>query len=112
MLWRLSRHPRLLQSGRACPPLRLSGCQPPRTHLSTTAESLPTVASVFAVRTDDDKKPTVVEVVGAVRTIRKQKHHAFLEIGDGSSVHSLQAVLKPDQVQGEALNAVRTPINY
>ena len=99
MLWRRSRHPRLLQSRWACGPLRFAAC-PSFRHLSTTIESLPTIASALKLRTSNDRKFAAIEVRGTVRTIRKQKHRAFLEIGDGSSVHSLQAVLDPDQAQG------------
>ncbi|KAI4086553.1 MAG: hypothetical protein LQ344_007456 [Seirophora lacunosa] len=48
---------------------------------------------------------TPIQVSGSVRTIRKQKRHAFLEIGDGSTIHSLQVVLSPDQVQGLSTGA-------
>jgi asparaginyl-tRNA synthetase len=36
-------------------------------------------------------------VQGFVRSVRKQKHFAFAEITDGSTIQSLQAVLTPDQ---------------
>lgn len=38
-----------------------------------------------------------VTVHGWVRSVRKQKRIAFAALGDGSSLESLQAVLKPDQ---------------
>lgn len=37
-----------------------------------------------------------VQVDGWVRSVRKQKRIAFAAIGDGSSLDSVQAVLKPD----------------
>ncbi|WPG98035.1 asparaginyl-tRNA synthetase [Acrodontium crateriforme] len=39
-----------------------------------------------------------VTVHGWVRSVRKQKRIAFAALGDGSSLESLQAVLKPEQV--------------
>ena len=39
------------------------------------------------------------EVHGWVRTVRKQKKIAFAALGDGSTLDSLQAVLKPEQVE-------------
>jgi asparaginyl-tRNA synthetase len=39
------------------------------------------------------------EVHGWVRSVRKQKKIAFVALGDGSTLESLQAVLKPDQVE-------------
>lgn len=41
-----------------------------------------------------------VEVTGHVRTIRNQKRISFLELGDGSTSESLQALLKPEQAPG------------
>lgn len=96
MLWRSSTHHRLLQCRLPCyPPL-----YPASRNIFTATQSVPNVASALASRILDDRNKSRIEVVGAVRTIRKQKHHAFLEVGDGSSVHSLQAVLKPDQAEG------------
>lgn len=45
-----------------------------------------------------------VTAIGSVRTVRKQKHRAFVEIGDGSTVHTLQAILEPPQAEGYALH--------
>ena len=39
-------------------------------------------------------------VVGTIRTIRNQKRHSFVEIGDGSTPRSLQALLEPHQAEG------------
>lgn len=39
------------------------------------------------------------EVHGWVRSVRKQKKIAFAALGDGSTLDSLQAVLKPEQVE-------------
>lgn len=37
-----------------------------------------------------------VSVTGWVRSVRKQKRVAFAAVGDGSTIDSLQAVLKPE----------------
>lgn len=39
-------------------------------------------------------------MVGFVRTIRNQKLRSFVEVGDGSTVYPLQAVLEPLQAKG------------
>jgi asparaginyl-tRNA synthetase len=41
----------------------------------------------------------IAEVQGWVRSVRKQKKIAFAALGDGSTLDSLQAVLKPEQVE-------------
>lgn len=38
-----------------------------------------------------------VQVNGWIRSVRKQKRIAFAALGDGSTIDSLQAVLKPEQ---------------
>jgi asparaginyl-tRNA synthetase len=38
-----------------------------------------------------------VKVNGWIRSVRKQKRVAFAAVGDGSTIDSLQAVLKPEQ---------------
>ncbi|KAL8828099.1 MAG: hypothetical protein Q9170_006748 [Blastenia crenularia] len=104
MLWRLLRHPRFLQARLPCCAARPPG-GPTLRKLSTATDSVPTVANALALRTSEDHDNTIIEVFGAVRTIRKQKHRAFLEIGDGSSVHTLQAVLNPAQAEGLSTGA-------
>ena len=37
-----------------------------------------------------------VDVFGWVRSVRKQKKIGFAAVGDGSTVESVQAVLKPE----------------
>lgn len=39
------------------------------------------------------------QVTGWVRSVRKQKKIAFAALGDGSTLDSLQAVLKPEQAE-------------
>ena len=41
-----------------------------------------------------------IVVTGHVRTVRKQKRWSFVEIGDGSSSRSLQALVEPSQAIG------------
>lgn len=41
-----------------------------------------------------------VQVDGWVRSVRKQKRIAFAAVGDGSTVDSVQAVLKPEDAAG------------
>ncbi|KAL8949370.1 MAG: hypothetical protein Q9222_004520 [Ikaeria aurantiellina] len=67
---------------------------------SSTNVHLPTVASALRLRTGDDRDDIHIDVVGSVRTIRRQKQRTFVEIGDGSTVQSLQAVLNPKDAQG------------
>ncbi|KAF2176326.1 asparaginyl-tRNA synthetase [Zopfia rhizophila CBS 207.26] len=42
----------------------------------------------------------ILTVNGFVRTVRRQKRVAFAAIGDGSSMHTIQAVLTPEQADG------------
>ena len=90
MSWRsLCPQQRLLQPSKQC-----------RRGLFTTNLQPPSIASALALRPSDDRANVAIQVTGTVRTIRKQKHCAFLQLGDGSTVHSLQAVLNPDHAQG------------
>lgn len=41
-----------------------------------------------------------VTVAGFIRTIRNQKQRSFVELGDGSTLFPLQAVLSPSQAKG------------
>lgn len=100
MLWRPLRRPRHLQPLWTCHHPRQFSDRLRRRHASFTTKVVPTIAGVFALCANDNRESTRIQVAGSVRTIRKQKHRAFLEIGDGSTVHSLQAVLSPEQAQG------------
>ncbi|KAI4280785.1 MAG: hypothetical protein L6R38_004181 [Xanthoria sp. 2 TBL-2021] len=73
--------------------------------LSTTSLQTPNIASVLALPPRDDGGNVTIQVSGTVRTIRKQKQRAFLQLGDGSTVHCLQAVLNPDHAQGLSTGA-------
>ena len=59
----------------------------------------PSIASVLA-RPAAELEGREITVTGTVRTIRTQKHHAFLKLGDGSTATELQALLSPAQAQG------------
>ena len=58
----------------------------------------PNVAAVLNSKPTDDCH--AITVTGSVRTIRNQKHHSFLELGDGSTTQTLQALLEPAQANG------------
>ena len=63
--------------------------------------SYPNIASLLThQRLSDDHESQHVVVTGFVRTVRNQKLRSFVEIGDGSTVKSLQAVLEPHQARG------------
>ncbi|KAI4225109.1 MAG: hypothetical protein L6R36_004166 [Xanthoria steineri] len=68
--------------------------------LSTISLQPPSIASALASPPSDDGENVTIQVFGTVRTIRKQKQRAFLQLGDGSTVHHLQALLNPDHAQG------------
>ena len=40
-----------------------------------------------------------------VRTIRNQRHHCFIKLGDGSTLREVQAVLSPSQAEGVSTGA-------
>jgi len=66
--------------------------------LSTIPIANQSIASILALPTlDEDQTPRKLVVTGHVRTVRNQKRHSFVEIGDGSTIHSLQALLNPSQ---------------
>ncbi|KAI0009661.1 asparaginyl-tRNA synthetase [Xylariaceae sp. FL0662B] len=46
-----------------------------------------------------------VKVDGYVRSVRSQKRHHFVSLGDGSSLESLQAVVPADQAEGLTIGA-------
>lgn len=70
-------------------------------HSSTVVPAPPTINSLLKHETASKSLlETLVTVNGYVRSIRKQKRVAFAAIGDGSTIESLQAVLKPEQAIG------------
>ena len=62
------------------------------THGSLRGSSIATILS-------RDEPIENAEVKGWIRSVRKQKKIAFAALGDGSTLDSLQAVLKPEQVE-------------
>jgi asparaginyl-tRNA synthetase len=46
------------------------------------------------------KEGDVCRVNGWVRSVRTQKHVAFVALGDGTTLKPLQVVLQPDQADG------------
>lgn len=68
--------------------------------LSGLTANLPTIAAVLERSAVPEAENRELLVAGSVRTIRKQKRHAFAEIGDGSTTKSLQAILEPCQAEG------------
>lgn len=102
-IWRSSRLPPL--SSR--PKITL-----PRTHvqmrrLSALPITSPNVATILATPPRDGGHAVTVE--GSIRTIRNQKHRSFVELGDGSTVYSLQAVLDPQLAQGHVQSSFFLP---
>jgi asparaginyl-tRNA synthetase len=69
-----------------------------RRNASRTANGSPRGNSIATMLACDVRLMNA-EVHGWVRSVRKQKKIAFVALGDGSTLESLQAVLKPDQVE-------------
>ena len=59
-----------------------------------------TVAALLEHGASDIGSSRDVTVTGFVRSVRKQKNHVFVAIGDGSSYESLQVVAHPHHAQG------------
>ena len=66
--------------------------------LSALPTISPNVATILA--TPPRHGGHTITVEGSIRTIRNQKQRSFVEIGDGSTAHSLQAVLDPRLAEG------------
>ena len=67
------------------------------------------VASILALSTSAETKAThYVQVIGHVRTVRKQKYRSFVEIGDGSTIYTIQAMLDSSQAEGYVQEDSRT----
>ena len=58
------------------------------------------IATVLNRKPDQYGTLQPTRVIGTVRTIRNQKRRSFVEIGDGSTSRSLQALLEPHQAEG------------
>ena len=98
MRWTPSRLPRCRAQNR-------TPSQPARTASSYSSASTPAldgqdVATVLDRKPDQHGTLQPTRVIGTVRTIRNQKRRSFVEIGDGSTSRSLQALLEPHQAEG------------
>ncbi|MCJ1404717.1 asparaginyl-tRNA synthetase [Xylographa trunciseda] len=92
MIWRF---PRQSYRHSALPSARLPSFV--RCHSSSPVSNL-SVANILALPPlSEDQTPRKIVVTGHIRTIRKQKRHSFVELGDGSTIHTLQALLDPPQ---------------
>ena len=66
--------------------------------LSACPTASPNVATILA--TPPRHGGHTITVHGSIRTIRSQKQRSFVELGDGSTAFSLQAVLAPQLAKG------------
>ena len=77
---------------------------------STEAETKPTTTSSSAaprVKTDNAQvSEEQVSIKGWVRTVRKQKTLAFVEVNDGSSMSGIQCVLPFDAVDEDTMKGM------
>ncbi|KAJ1325770.1 asparaginyl-tRNA synthetase [Microdochium nivale] len=69
-------------------------------HSSATATPRPIAALLQATVAEE-----WITVDGFVRSVRSQKRHSFVSLGDGSSLDALQAVVPADLAQGLAIGA-------
>lgn len=67
-----------------------------RTYKST--ERTRTIADLLDFKPPEPVPDTTAN--GWVRSVRAQKQHHFVSIGDGSSLVPIQAVVPPDQAEG------------
>ena len=75
-------------------------------HMSST-EAAPTTASPPRVKTAEAKiSDDLVSIKGWVKTVRKQKTLAFVEVNDGSNMSGIQCVLTFDEVDEATLGGV------
>ncbi|KAL8821587.1 MAG: hypothetical protein Q9191_007276, partial [Dirinaria sp. TL-2023a] len=80
--------------------IEILGQRRPNRHASTLSSSDESIAAILAKEPGTTTGSNNVRVTGSVRTIRKQKHRCFLEIGDGSTSRPLQAILEPQHAEG------------
>ena len=91
--------------------LRMSSTEATPTK-TTTAPSSSSV-SPRRVKTNDAKvSEEQVSIKGWVRTVRKQKTLAFVEVNDGSSMSGIQCVLPFDNVDEDTMKGKRAFIIY
>lgn len=94
----------------------LSTSSPSYTRLfSATAESSSSAATVLPrVKTIDAKEPTEDPVIvkGWVKTIRKQKTLAFVQVNDGSNMKGIQCVISFDDISEESKKGREYLMNF
>ena len=96
MRWTLLRFPHDGTHGR----IPIPGLYRPRRSISTLSSKDESIAAILAREPSETGQVVPIRVTGSVRTVRKQKRHCFLEIGDGSTSRTLQAVLEPQLAEG------------
>ena len=70
----------------------------------SSTEAAPTSTSIPRVKTADAKiSDELVSIKGWVKTVRKQKTLAFVEVNDGSNMSGIQCVLTFDEVDEATL---------
>jgi asparaginyl-tRNA synthetase len=82
--------------------------------MSTTASSSSDTAIIPRVKTVDATGPTdsPVLIKGWVRTVRKQKTLAFVEVNDGSNMAGIQCVLSFDVIDEETQKGKKIIQNF
>ena len=66
--------------------------------LSASPSTSSNIATILATPPRNGGHAITVE--GSIRTIRNQKQRSFVELGDGSTAYSVQAVLDPQLAEG------------
>lgn len=75
-------------------------------HMSST-EAAPATSSPPRVKTAEAKiSDDLVSIKGWVKTVRKQKTLAFVEVNDGSNMSGIQCVLTFDEVDEATLGGM------
>lgn len=89
--------------------LRMSSTEATPTKTTTTpSSSSSSSVSPRRVKTNDAKvSEEQVSIKGWVRTVRKQKTLAFVEVNDGSSMSGIQCVLPFDNVDEDTMKGKR-----
>ncbi|KAI0487157.1 hypothetical protein F4859DRAFT_328368 [Xylaria cf. heliscus] len=74
---------------------------------ASSSASISTIPATISGLLDfkPDEAVQNVKIDGYVRSVRAQKRHHFVALGDGSSLQSLQAVVPADQTEGLAIGA-------
>ncbi|KAI1262087.1 asparaginyl-tRNA synthetase [Xylariaceae sp. FL1019] len=86
---------------------RPSSTKPCASRPSLSRARMTTSASTVSNLLDSKPDASVgnVRIEGYVRSVRAQKRHHFVSLGDGSSLESLQAVVPADQAEGLTIGA-------